>query len=53
MAEIKQPLTRFKRPDGDEHYVIEGFHTYSDILRHVVAALGREETIWLVEHLEE
>lgn len=49
--EIQTPLTLSLDYDGNEVYKIENHHTIKDILRHIVAEIGREEMLYFAEQV--
>lgn len=58
MAEIKTPLLRLSEgetftADEDGALVITEAHTHADILRYVVADIGKEDVLAIVETLNE
>lgn len=58
MAEIKTPLLRLAEgetftADEDGALVITEAHTHSDILRYVVADIGKDDVLTIVELLDE
>lgn len=58
MAEVKTPLLRLTEgetftSDADGALVITEAHTHSDILRYVVADIGKDDVLAIVETLDE